>query len=204
MSTRQSAPPLVAPRRRAPLSSPFALLRKLGGRFADPDRFGAVAAGACAVHCAATPLILVFLPAIGGAWASPEVHWITAAISLPLAGWVLFRGLRRHPSRGIATCAVLGMVGIVVGLILPELDPNLLAFVHGHEPAAPGAPASACDTCTSCCPTVEVTEDGKITAHVPPASVTTFAGGLLLCTAHVGNLARRKRSCPDGCCDTSE
>ena len=194
MSTHESAG-LATSRRRSLLSLPFTFLRNLGGRFADPDRFGAIAAAACAVHCALTPLILIFLPAIGGAWASPEVHWITAAISLPLAGWILFRGLRRNPSRWIATCAVLGMIGVIVGLILPEIDTSNLAFAHAPEPVEEVAAASSCESCASCCPSVEVAEDGEITAHIPPASATTFAGGLLLCTAHIGNLARRKRGC---------
>ena len=219
MSLHESAGSLGGADRRGTPARLLGRLRSLG----DPDRYGAVAAGACAVHCAATPLILVFLPAIAGAWMSPEVHWITAGVSLPLAGWVLFRGLRRHPSRWITACAILGAAGIIAGLVLPEThvpgaapahasDASVAPDVHDHAAHDcsehgdhdHGAHAHAHDDSgptevVECCPTVTLGPDGRFAVHVPPASATTLAGGLLLFSAHVGNLVRRRRA--GDCCE---
>ena len=62
----------------------------------DPRRIdlvGALVAIGCAVHCAATPLLLAALPlAVGARLAAPALEWGLVAASLVLGAWSLARG----------------------------------------------------------------------------------------------------------------
>lgn len=151
------------------------------------DRWGAIASGACAVHCALTPFILLLVPVLGSAWASPVVHWVIAAVALPLAALVLFRGYRKHRQRWIAACAILGMTAVIIGLVLPGLPGS------GGSPAAAAPHATEAACADHCCPTLHIQDDGATTVAVPPASVATFIGGIFLVLAHIGNLRRCRR-----------
>ena len=160
------------------------------------NRLGAFAAAACAVHCMVTPLILVLAPALGGAWMSPAVHWTLAAVSLPLAAWLLFRDMRGHRRHWISVVAIVGMISIVTGLAYPELTP-LWAGPSNEVPTV--VPATTC--AKDCCPSVSVGPDGRVSANVPLTSAATMLGGLCLCVAHVGNLHRRRNNkCEEPCC----
>ncbi|MEM9252911.1 MAG: MerC domain-containing protein, partial [Planctomycetota bacterium] len=86
------------------------------------DLVGIVASGACAVHCVATPFLLLLLPAFGTAWSNAWVHWALAAVVLPLAFVVIGRGYRAHRRRSTLVLAGLGAAGIVAGLFLPAGD----------------------------------------------------------------------------------
>ena len=86
------------------------------------DRLGIVASAACVVHCLATPVLLLMVPVMGAWWSHPAAHWGLAALVLPLAMWVVFRGYRRHRRRSALITAGLGAGLIVAGLILPEID----------------------------------------------------------------------------------
>lgn len=149
------------------------------------DRIGAFASGACAVHCAATPFVLMLAPVLGAVWADPIVHWIIAGVSLPLAALVLTRGYRRHQKRWIATSAAIGITAIVVGLWIPGLPGSSAA----PNSAQPHASSAACQE--HCCPTLHVSDAGTTQLTIPPASIATFIGGVFLVLAHIGNL----RSC---------
>ena len=48
----------------------------------------------------------------------------------------------------------------------------------------------------NCCPSLQVTESGETTLHVPPAAIVTTVGGFFLIMAHAGNLWFHRKSCP--------
>ena len=64
------------------------------------DRLGVLAAGICAIHCMAAPVVLAFAPLVGGLWTSPATHWAFAAISLPAAISLLRRNMRATSGPG--------------------------------------------------------------------------------------------------------
>ncbi|MEZ6100979.1 MAG: MerC domain-containing protein [Pirellulaceae bacterium] len=63
------------------------------------DRAGMVASIGCAIHCAAMPLVLAYLPALGLTWLSDEgFHKWMAAICFGLAAAAFVPGWRKHRS----------------------------------------------------------------------------------------------------------
>lgn len=54
-----------------------------------------------------------------------------------------------------------------------------------------------------CCPSLQVSETGEMSLHVPPAAIITTLGGLFLIAAHVGNLCGCRHACrTKECCQT--
>ncbi len=156
------------------------------------DRLGVVAAGTCAVHCMAAPVILAFAPLIGGIWTSPLTHWAFAAVSLPAAISLLRRNMRRLPPRlrGILTgLATAGSLLILLGLAVPG---SAWAQTVGlHLPCPSWLSVQEASGCVDeCCASVQESR-----LFVPLASLLTMGGGLLLVTAHV--TALRSSACCD-------
>ncbi len=157
------------------------------------DKVGIVASVACAIHCLIAPLLLLFLPAFGTIWSHPAAHWIMAALVLPLALIVIYRGYRKHRRRSALVASGLGVVFIVAGLILPTTsEPGSglgLTLAQGPTPVhADSDPASAACPDTCCPSIVQDAETGATHLSIPPASLSTIIGSVLLVLAHGINL----------------
>ncbi|MEM6672143.1 MAG: MerC domain-containing protein [Planctomycetota bacterium] len=151
------------------------------------DRTGVVASISCAIHCMVAPLIVLLAPAIGGVWVHPGMHLAIAALVLPVAGFALRNGFRTHGRPWIVLGGAIGMSLVLAGTALPF-------FLGGSEPAA-AADACTSHICEHCCPTlVEDEATGAYSLRVPPASIVTLLGGILLVTVHMANL-----KCCAGC-----
>ena len=150
------------------------------------DRLGIWASVGCTVHCVIAPLLFLLVPTFAGVWAHPASHALIALLVLPLAGTVLLRGYRAHRRRWILTTTLLGALAIVVGCILPYAAPEN----HGATESAV-APSGAV-SCT-CCPQLERTEEGEFELELPPASIATILGSVLLVASHSGNLMCGRR-----------
>lgn len=163
------------------------------------DKMGIAASLTCAVHCLATPILLLLLPVAGAIWAHPLAHWVLAALVLPLALVVVYRGYRHHRRHSAMAAAVLGASFIIAGLLLPELN----FFAESPSQTAEMVPCT--DTC---CPTVSF-DQATGTAHFnfPAGSIATLIGSVLLVLAHAINLygcrclsrAPREEASPCGC-----
>ncbi len=177
-----------------------------------PDRIGVAASVFCAIHCAATPLLLLFAPAFGQLWAHPASHWIVALLVVPLAGVMVVHGFRRHRRIPVLAAGIVGMALVVAGAAVPywEMDKQTAngAAASVSEPAdafrvttaGGGSPCESAgcdelDVCQAaappvdtCCPSLGVDESGKTKLVIPLASVVTTLGGLLLIATHLGNL----------------
>lgn len=156
------------------------------------DRLGVLAAGTCAVHCMAAPVILAFAPLIGGVWTSPATHWVFAAVSLPAALSLLRRNMRRlspRSRRALTTLASVGSLLILLGLAVPG---TAWAQTVGIDMPCPSwLSAQESTGCVDeCCASVR-----ESSLFVPLASLLTMAGGMLLVTAHV--TALRSAACCD-------
>lgn len=76
----------------------------------------------CAIHCLATPLLVIFLPPLAGLPLHNEAFhlWLVIAI-LPMSGYALTLGCKKHKRHRVL---ILGGMGLVV---------LLLTVMLGHE-----------------------------------------------------------------------
>ena len=98
-------------------------------RFSWPisgDRVGVIASVLCAIHCAATPVLLLVLPVFGKVWSHPASHWLMALLVVPLAGVTVATGFKRHRRKWIIASGVLGIVFVLVGAAAPGFEANPL------------------------------------------------------------------------------
>ena len=172
------------------------------------DTLGIFASVACAIHCAATPILLAFLPALKftGWMASPQFHQAAAIVCVGLVSisiWPAFRLFRDFRVLGLST-AGLGLV-ITAAFLLPDQCCSH-AVSHGDHSHTTGSS-----------PVNERSHAGHDHAGHSHASETTLAstfpmdllvslqpwmtplGGLMLVFAHGLNLRRRFGSCERGC-----
>ena len=159
------------------------------------DRLGVLAAGICAVHCMAAPVVLAFAPLVSGLWTSPATHWAFAAVSLPAAISLLRRNMRHHRPgvrRILSALATVGCTLIVLGLMVPG---SAWAQTVGVDLPCPDwlATQQRTECVDECCASVQASR-----VFIPLASLLTMTGGVLLVTAHVTALRGR------GCCDPAE
>jgi hypothetical protein len=153
----------------------------------NPDRVGIVASVFCAIHCLATPLLILYSPSIARAWAHPASHWLVALLVVPLAWVMLARGYRRHGRAWIPVTGGLGILFVVGGAMIPFSAVGKEGEGLVYTPA--GAQAETTAFCVdSCCPAVSLDESGITSLTVPYASIITTLGGLALILAHAGNL----------------
>ncbi|MDA7921480.1 MerC domain-containing protein [Verrucomicrobiales bacterium] len=196
-------------------------------RGAGADRIGVVASVLCAIHCAATPLLLLFAPAFGEFWSHPASHWIVALFVVPLALVMVLRGFRIHRKRWIVATGLLGMALVIAGAAVPYW-PDANESVAGNFEAAatndgatgtttegedfvwnvgeemPGeATAAETEGCLdSCCPSLVTDSEGNTKLHIPTASVVTTLGGVALICTHLGNLCACRKRRKSDCCDS--
>lgn len=186
------------------------------------DRLGVVASVLCAIHCAATPFLLLMLPAFGKAWSHPATHWGMALLVVPLAGFMIRSSYRKYGRKWIVGAGSAGILFILCGAAAPyvEQPPGSTAAAEA-EGAAPDQdavvaddedPCEGCELCEAnkageesdaevctdnCCPSLQEAEDGSWTLNIPTASILTTLGGAFLIATHIGNI----RLCQ--CCDGS-
>lgn len=174
------------------------------------DRVGITASVACAIHCLAAPFLFLLLPAAGSVWSHPAVHWVLAALVLPLAVWVIYRGYLKHRKRWTLVTAGLGSACIIAGLIAPmvydkplfhlslpgfssTLPGMVLADAQGPVPIASAGHGGSAETVgctdTACCPSIsEDAQTGGYALAMPPGGVITLVGSVFLVIAHLSNL----------------
>ncbi|MEM9016614.1 MAG: MerC domain-containing protein [Verrucomicrobiota bacterium] len=99
------------------------------------DRLGVVLSVLCAIHCAITPIFLIFLPTFGKIWSHPASHWGMALIVVPIAVWMITAGYRRHRRRWIVLTGVAGVGFVLFGAAIPYLP------IGESSDLAPAAPA---------------------------------------------------------------
>ena len=156
------------------------------------DRFGYWASFACAIHCLAAPIVVLALPAFAQVWSHPASHALMAVAVVPLALAVVLSGYRKHRQRWILGAASLGIICVVTGSALPYLPVG--------EATAVAPVDGACD---SCCPTIIQDASGTSRVYLPPASIVTLIGSLLLAGAHFGNRGACRR-CERGACSPGQ
>ena len=87
------------------------------------DVFGVVCSVGCAIHCAATPILLSALPSISSLqWlADPLFHRVVAVVCAVLVVRAILPGWRLHRSRSVALFAISGIsLLFAAAFILPD------------------------------------------------------------------------------------
>lgn len=153
----------------------------------NADSVGIFASILCAIHCAATPVLLLMMPTFGKMWAHPATHWGMAIVVIPIAVFMMLKGFREHGKKWILGIGILGVLFIIVGAILPYSE-------LGTAPAVSSSAAAQKDIITApncidnCCPSIMVNESGEKSLYIPPASIVTTLGGICLIIVHSANL----------------
>jgi len=167
------------------------------------DSLGIFASATCAVHCAATPILLAFLPALKFTeWmASPRFHQIAAVVCVgmvSLAIWPAFRRFRDYRVLSLST-AGLGLL-ISSAFFLPDeccshsiasasITDSHMGHNHPTDQASNPALHDHASHDHALTTLAASTASGKLVAVLQPWM--TPLGGLLLVFAHGLNLHRR-------------
>lgn len=190
------------------------------------DFVGMVASIGCAVHCAAMPFVIAYLPALGlNFLAKQAFHKWMAVGCFAIAFTAFIPGLRKH---GRLTPVIIGSLGLLMislaafgfaGDCCAACKSESEAIAANSVAATPvdGEPlgsevSTALAACTDeCCPHCakaesEATLTSTLAASVSPlladvAPWLTPLGGLILVTAHLLN---RRYGCLCGCCQQTE
>ena len=155
------------------------------------DRIGVVASVLCAIHCAVTPLLLLFLPVFGKAWSHPASHWLMALLVVPLAAVTVSTGYKKHRRKWVIASGVLGILLVLVGAAAPSFEKAPEAGTPEVSPSSLSAqaPEMAAGECTdSAC----LSECGQ-----SPAAPVSEGTGAALSQAVSGASGA---ACVDSCC----
>lgn len=169
------------------------------------DWLGIVASVGCAIHCAAMPFVIAYLPALGLSFLADEAFhkWMALACFL-IAIAAFVPGLRKHGSWFPVSVATVGLVLITFAAF--GLAGECCASCESTGGAAVAAAGCEhCDHCASCSDdtadsAVAITaedsdeEEGLLSTLAP---WITPVGGILLVGAHLLN---RRYGCLCGCC----
>jgi hypothetical protein len=91
------------------------------------DRVGATASFLCAIHCALLPFVIALLPLLGLEFLADhafERRFVLFAAAL--AALVLVNGRRRHGQRTPMMLAVPGLLLLVLGVTVVDLDDQVV------------------------------------------------------------------------------
>ncbi len=167
------------------------------------DWVGITASVGCAIHCAAMPFVIAYLPALGLSFLADESFhkWMALACFL-IAIAAFVPGIRKHKNWTPISIASIGLVLITFAAF--GLAGECCASCASCESATPVVTGEAgcehCDECASCNDSATVVSAGS---SEPKGLLSTLApwitpvGGVLLVGAHLLN---RRYGCLCGCC----
>ena len=187
--------------------------------FAWSDWAGMIASVGCAIHCAAMPFVIAYLPALGLSFLADEAFHKWMAIGcFAIALTAFVPGLRKH---GRLLPVALGSGGLVLITVAAfgfageccdacEAGSAMAATVPVDELGASSSSLAA-ETCAEgCCPHCE-SQAVASSSELPSKNSSqtwlvrllpwlTPLGGLVLVSAHLLN---RRYACLCGCCSTA-
>jgi hypothetical protein len=116
------------------------------------DNAGIVVSLLCAVHCAATPLVLSLPTVLGVSWLfSESFEWILVASSSALGCASLMPAyFRLHRRKRCVTLFVSGLASIFAGRLLPVSDTAFVVAGAGLIISAHAANHYFCRRCRNC------------------------------------------------------
>lgn len=175
------------------------------------DWIGIVASIGCAIHCAAMPFVIAFLPALGLSFLADEAfhRWMAlACFIIALAAFV--PGFRQHRRLMPGVIGVAGLSLITYAAFGIAGDCCAACLPAATETAATLCTEACCEHCVTTAtaglePTSAAGTSIVAASMVSPTILTpllpwiTPLGGILLVSAHLLN---RRYGCLCGCCET--
>jgi len=176
------------------------------------DWIGIVASIGCAIHCAAMPFVISFLPAMGLSFLADEAfhRWMALACFV-IAMSAFVPGFRHHRRFTPSVIAVVGLLLITVAAFGFAGDCCATCVLSdASSVSAAGCTDQCCEHCVADSVAEQTVPETPIAgiavaAIVSPEWLTHFApwltplGGMLLVTAHLLN---RRYGCLCGCCES--
>ena len=167
------------------------------GRWADWA--GMIASIGCAVHCAAMPLVLAYLPTLGLGWlASDGFHKWMALICFALAAAAFVPGWRKHRSFRPAIWGGLGLLLLATAAF--GFEESCCATCASNDQVATPSVHAECSSCQA----VELESPSVASSIALFVPYMTPLGGLLLVVGHVVNHRTSCKCQGDACCLTGE
>ena len=177
------------------------------------DLVGIIASIGCAIHCAAMPFVISYLPALGLSFLADESFhkWMALACFL-IAIFAFIPGLRKHGNWFPVSIGAGGLFLITFAAFgfAGECCPSCAEATSGNggDPlAAVGfSPEVDCEHCEECSALEIANDEAVIAGGEVKHQVSGFGGwapwltpigGLLLVSAHLMN---RRYGCLCGCC----
>ena len=165
------------------------------------DWAGMIASIGCAIHCAAMPMVLAYLPALGLGWlAGEDFHRWMAVLCFALAASAFVPGWRKHRSFVPVMWGAAGLLLLSTAAFALEegccaaCTPKKVDFT-----ATPACNDASCSLCKSGQEDFTATSDsGSTLASITP--LVTPLGGLLLVVGHVSNHRKACRCQKHKCC----
>jgi hypothetical protein len=173
------------------------------------DSLGMIASIGCAIHCAAMPFVIAYLPSLGLNFLADEsFHQWMAVGCFAIAVAAFLPGIRRHGRWGPIAIGSVGLAMISIAAfgfageccVACSVDSTLVAAA-----SAESCPDAGCDTCAASA-VAQPLVGGTELVKQPTSAPTWFAplvpwltplGGLVLVFAHLLN---HRSGCPNACC----
>ena len=178
------------------------------------DWFGIAASLLCAIHCAAMPFVVGFLPLLGLSFlADPSFHKWMVGVCLVLALLAFVPGWRRHHR---LAPAIIGMVGLGFISFAAFAGPeDCCPTPCGETTAAVSTDPDGTTPCAAACcsTTTDDSANVELVALVTPNEETACAATCCSSTTTDANLAKNsskvvdaseKTACASSCCASSE
>ena len=96
------------------------------------DMTGVFLSVLCAIHCTLGPLLILFIPALGGIFASESFHLVAFLAIVPVAGMTFIRCYKKHKSKGMLVLAGIGIALLFSGLMAGYFFVEQACCAHGH------------------------------------------------------------------------
>jgi hypothetical protein len=74
----------------------------------------------CAIHCTVGPLLILFVPALGGVFGSESFHLGLFLAIVPVAGFTFISCYKKHRSKGTLALAMTAIFFLFCGLVFGE------------------------------------------------------------------------------------
>lgn len=84
------------------------------------DRLGIFLSSLCALHCLATPLLLLALPMAGEFFESEWIHLGMALFVVPVGLFAFLSGYKHHRQKGVLSLGILGILLVAGASFLPH------------------------------------------------------------------------------------
>ena len=86
----------------------------------------------CAIHCTVGPLLILFVPALGGVFDSELFHLVAFLVIVPVAGMTFIRCYKKHKSKSMLALAAVGIGFLFAGLMIGHFFVEHACCAHGH------------------------------------------------------------------------